>query len=279
MSDPRPGMPGDRSLPVSVLILARNEEASIGACLRSVAFARDIVVVDSGSADRTREVALELGARVVETEWPGDYGAARNRADSFASCDWVFQVDADERVSPELAGEVAAFFASGLDRQFDAARMPRMEIIFGKWVRHGGWYPQYKLRLYRTGGGAWTGRVHERYDARGPVHTFSAPIVHDSYRSVHLFVEKFNRYSSIDADSEFAAGKPFRLWKLLFTPFERFFGRYVRHGGYRDGFHGFAVAALIGLNYFLRYMKLWEKQYKAGAGPGAAPGGGGGEGR
>jgi len=256
-------MTGDGSLPVSVLILAKNEEASIGACLRSAAFARDIVVVDSGSADRTREVALELGARVVETEWPGDYAAARNRADSFASCDWVFQVDADERVSPELAGEIAAFFASDLDRRFDAARMPRKEIIFGKWVRHGGWYPQHKLRLYRKGSGAWTGRVHEHYAINGPVRTFAFPIVHESYTSIHVFLEKFNRYSSIDAEEELAAGKTFSVLKLLFHPLERFFGRYVRHGGWRDGFHGFVLASLIGLNYFLRHLKIWEKQYRA----------------
>lgn len=269
----------DRIPFLSVVVLAKNEEESIAACLRSAAFAGEAVVVDSGSVDRTQEIARETGARVVVAPWPGDYSVQRNRGDGVATGEWVFQLDADETVSPELAAEIAAFFASGLDRTCGAARMPRKEIIFGKWVRHGGWYPQHKLRLYRKGGGVWTGRVHEHYAVRGPIHTFAAPIVHDSYRSVHLFVEKFNRYSSIDADSEFAAGKPFRLWKLLFTPLERFFGRYVRHGGYRDGYHGFAVAALIGLNYFLRYLKLWEKRYKAGAGPGAAARGGGGEGR
>lgn len=269
-------MPGDRTVPVAVVILAKNEEATIGPCLRSAAFARESVVVDSGSVDRTREIAGDLGARVVETAWPGDYSEARNGAASFASCDWVFQLDADERVSPELAAEIAAFFASGLHRTFAAARMPRKEIIFGKWVRHGGWYPQHKLRLYRKGSGAWAGRVHEHYATDGPIHTFAFPIVHESYTSVHVFLEKFNRYSSIDAEEEFLAGKRFSLAKLFLQPLERFFGRYVAQGGWRDGFHGFALASLIGLNYFLRHLKLWEKRSRAsqGRGPGSAPGAG-----
>lgn len=264
----------DRIAGLSVVVLAKDEEASIASCLRSAAFAGERVVVDSGSADRTREVAGEAGARVVDAPWPGDYSVQRNRADAAAAGPWVFQLDADETVSPELAAEIADFFASGRDRTHAAARMPRKEIVFGKWLRHGGWYPQYKLRFYRKGSGVWTGRVHENFATEGPVHTFSAPIVHDSYRSVHVFIEKFNRYSSMDAEQEFAAGRPFRLWKVFLVPLERFLGRYVRHQGFRDGFRGFAVAALIGLNYFLRYLKLWERLYKAGEGMEAGgPGG------
>src|SRR5512145_3230883 len=113
-------MAGDSGVPVSVVILAKNEEASIGDCLRSASFASEIVVVDSGSVDRTREIARDLGARVVEMMWPGDYSEARSRAASVASRDWIFQLDADERASPELAAEIAAFFSSGLHRKFDA---------------------------------------------------------------------------------------------------------------------------------------------------------------
>ncbi len=264
----------DRIPFLSVVILAKDEEQSIAASLRSAAFAGETVVVDSGSSDRTQDIARELGARVVVAPWPGDYSVQRNRADGFAAGDWVFQLDADESVSPELSAEFHAFFESGLDRTCTAARMPRKEIIFGKWVRHGGWYPQHKLRLYRKGSGAWVGRVHERYETGGPVHTFSAPIVHDSYRSVHLFVEKFNRYSSIDAEQDFAAGERFSLLKLFLQPLERFFGRYVRHGGWRDGLHGFVLASLIGLNYFIRHLKLWERRYRAAGTGGPAQGAG-----
>jgi len=251
-------MPLSEKPAVSVLILAKNEGDRIRECIASAQFAREVVVVDSGSTDGTRDIARGSGARVMETPWPGDFSVQRNRAEAFAACDWVLQLDADEVVTPGLAEEIRAFFRSGLHATFPCARMPRKEIIFGKWVRHGGWYPQYKLRMYRKGAGSWTGRVHERYDTPGPVHTFLNPIVHDSYRDIPLFVEKFNRYSTIDAEEDFAAGRKFRLHKLFLVPPERFFGRYIRHRGYRDGFHGFAIASLIGLNYFLRNLKLWE---------------------
>jgi len=251
-------MPLSEKPAVSVLILAKNEGDRIRECIASAQFAREVVVVDSGSTDGTRDIARGSGARVMETPWPGDFCVQRNRAEAFAACDWVLQLDADEVVTPGLAEEIRAFFRSGLHATFPCARMPRKEIIFGKWVRHGGWYPQYKLRMYRKGAGSWTGRVHERYDTPGPVHTFLNPIVHDSYRDIPLFVEKFNRYSTIDAEEDFAAGRKFRLHKLFLVPPERFFGRYIRHRGYRDGFHGFAIASLIGLNYFLRNLKLWE---------------------
>jgi glycosyltransferase involved in cell wall biosynthesis len=229
---------------LSVVILASNEGERIGDCIGSTRFAREVV------------------ARAVEAPWPGNFSTQRNRAEAFAACDWVLQLDADEVVTPELADEIHGFFRSGLHATHPCARMPRKEIIFGKWVQHGGWYPQYKLRMYRKGAGSWAGRVHERYETAGPVHTFANPIVHDSYRNITVFVEKFNRYSTIDAEEDFAAGRKFRLHKLFLVPLERFLGRYVRHRGYRDGFHGFALAALIGLNYFLRHLKLWEMRYR-----------------
>ncbi|MCL1925868.1 MAG: glycosyltransferase family 2 protein [Syntrophorhabdaceae bacterium] len=254
----------DRIPSLSVVIIAKNEEACIGRCVESVAFAGEVVVVDSGSADRTMEIAEAAGARVVHALWPGDYSVQRNRADEHARGEWVFQIDADETASMELAEEIAGFFASGLDRSNAAARIPRKEIIFGKWLRYGN-FSANLLRLYRKGAGAWHGKVHEHYVTDRAVYAFANHIVHDSYESIHAFVEKYNRYSSIDAEQEFAKGKPFRLYKLFFAPLERFFGRFVIHAGFRDGFHGFVAAAMIGLNYFLRYLKLWEKQYKAAA--------------
>jgi len=249
----------DEKIDVSVLVLAKNEEESIVRCISSARFCREIIVVDSGSVDRTREVARKHGATVIETVWPGDYSVQRNRADSFAKSGWVFHLDADEWVDPGLAEEITLFFHSRMHEKYGAARIPRKEIIFGKWIRHGGWYPQYKLRLYRKESGSWKGRVHERFEAMGEVATFSSPIVHDSYKTIHLFLEKFNRYSTIDAEEEFAEGRRFSIVRMFFAPAERFFGRYVRHQGFRDGFHGFALASLIALNYFLRYLKLWEK--------------------
>jgi len=255
----------DRIPFLSAVIITKNEEKNIGKCLESVAFAGEAVVVDSESVDRTREIAQGAGAVVVIEPWPGGYSVMRNQADRHARGEWILQIDADETISLELAREIADFFASGLDRVYAAARMPRKEIVFGKWLRHGK-FTAALLRLYRKDAGAWEGAVHEHFTTDGPVHDFANFIVHDSYESVHVFIEKYNRYSSIDAERAFADGKPFRLYKLFFTPIERFFGRYIVNKGYKDGFHGFVAAALIGMNYFFRYLKLWEKQYKAGAG-------------
>ena len=246
------------------MIITKNEEANIGKCLESVAFAEEAVVVDSESVDRTREIAQGAGARVVTEPWPGDYSVMRNMADGHARGEWILQIDADETISLELAREIADFFASGLFRLNAGARMPRKEIVFGKWLRHGK-FNTTRLRLYRKGAGAWRGSVHEHYATDGQVHDFENYLVHDSYESIHVFFEKYNRYSSIDAELAFAGGKPFRLYKLFFSPLERFFGRFVINKGYKDGFHGFVAAALISMNYFLRHLKLWEKQYKAGA--------------
>ncbi len=249
---------------LSVVVLTKNEEAVIGRCMASVPFASEIVVVDSGSSDRTCAIAAELGARVVHEPWTGHFGDQRNRADGHARCGWILQLDADETVSAELAEELAAFFALPPAAECAGARFPRKELIFGRWIEHGGWYPQYKFRLYRKGAGRWTGRVHEDFQLHGATaHTFVHPILHDSYRDIQTFIEKFNRYSTLDAETAFAAGKRFSIWKLLFQPLERFVGRYVVHKGYRDGFHGFVIALLIGMNYLMRYLKLWEMHYRA----------------
>jgi glycosyltransferase involved in cell wall biosynthesis len=248
-------------LDVSVIILARNEGNVIDRCIRSAEFAHEIIVVDSGSTDDTREVAKSLGARVVSHPWPGDFSVQRSFADTLATHDWVMHIDADERVSTELAAEIQDFFHSGSHQQYVMCKIPMKEYLLGKWIEHGGFYPQYKHRLLKRGSGRWVGRVHEKFVPEGEVKTLNNPLLHDSYRDIQIFIDKINRYSSMDAEEIFKSGKKFSLFRLFFMPAERFFGRFIKHRGYKDGFHGFVLAALIGLNYFLRYLKLWEKYY------------------
>lgn len=248
-------------LDITVVILAKNEADVIKKSIRSASFARDILVVDSGSSDKTCEIAKELGARVIYNEWPEDFSSQRNFADACTKFEWIFHLDADETLAPEFASELTGFFKSGLNKRFYAGRFPRKEFIFGKWIRHGGWYPQYKLRLYKKGAGKWIGKVHEHFESSGDVFTFASAIHHESYKDVHTFIEKFNRYSTLDAKDEFSKKRMFRPFKLLFQPIERFLGRFIIHKGYLDGFHGFAIASLVGLNYFLRHLKLWERYY------------------
>lgn len=250
-----------KKIDLTVVILTKNEENVLARCIASVPFAAEVLVVDSGSTDSTCALAERLGARVVNEPWPGNFAVQRNRGDAHVQTSWILHLDADETVSAEMASELAAFFADGKHKHVTAARFPRKELIFGKWIEHGGWYPQYKLRLYRRGAGNWAGRVHENYSGfSGEPFTFVGPILHDSYRDIQTFIDKFNRYSTIDAEEEVASGRKFSLFRLFFQPLERFLGRYVGHRGYRDGMHGFVLAALIGMNYFMRYIKVWEKE-------------------
>ena len=248
-------------LNITVVILAKNEADVIEKSIHSASFASDILVVDSGSSDSTCEIAKRFGARVVYHEWPGDFSAQRNFADSCALFEWILHLDADETFKPETALELNDFFTKGLNEKYLSGRFPRREIVFGKWLKHGGWYPQYKLRLYKKNSGKWVGKVHEHFENTGEILTFSSPIMHDSYKDVHTFIDKFNKYSTLDSEAEYAGKRRFSLLKLIFQPIERFWGRYIIHKGCLDGFHGFAVASLISLNYFFRYLKLWEKYY------------------
>lgn len=251
------------SVDLSVVILTNNEAKMIRRCIESVSFASEIVVIDSGSTDDTCAIAEKCGARVAYEPWPGSFAEQRNRGDFHARHQWVLQVDADEVVSNEMAGEIYSFLSSPAAADVVAGKFPRKELIFGKWIEAGGWYPQYKRRLYRHGAGKWVGTVHEDYVGfNGQERTFAGDILHDSYRDIETFIKKFNRYSSIDAEEAYRNGTPFSMAKLVFQPLERFFGRFVIHKGYRDGMHGFVIASLIGLNYFLRYVKLWELYYK-----------------
>lgn len=248
---------------LTVVILTKNEENVLARCINSVQFAEEVLVVDSGSTDSTCALAQQLGARVISEPWPGNFAEQRNRGDINVQTTWILHLDADEKVSPQLANELVAFFAGTTHEKITAGRFPRKEFIFGKWIDHGGWYPQHKLRLYRKGAGNWVGRVHENYSGlQGEPFTFAGPILHDSYRDIHTFIDKFNRYSSIDAEEEVASGRKFSLLRLFFQPIERFLGRYIGHHGYKDGMHGFVLAALIGMNYFMRHVKIWENEYQ-----------------
>lgn len=250
-----------RAARLSAVLITRNEAARIEASLAALRFCDEVVVVDSESTDGTPVLAAAAGARVVTRPWPGDFSDQRNYADSQATGEWCFSVDPDEEVSDALAAEVRRFVAD--PGSHVGMSFLRREMVFGRWIKGGGWGTQRKLRLYRRGAGRWTGRVHEKMALDGPVALAAAPLVHRSYDRVETFVEKFNRYSSIDARLDFEGGRRFSWWTLLAQPVERAFGRFVLHGGYRDGAHGFVLALLVGLNYLMRHLKLWELEYRA----------------
>ncbi len=252
----------EKSLDLSVIIITKNEEKNIEKAINSARLAKEILVFDSESTDRTREIAESLGARVLVHPWTGNYSEQRNIAASKATYSWVMFIDADETISEALGKEVYDFFDKNLTDDYVACEVPMMDFVIGKFIKHGKWYPGYRVRLYRKDRGKWEGVLHEHVIYNGAKYTFKNPICHDSYKSIEIFIQKMNKYSSIDADFEYSQKNKFSYFKLFFQPLERFFSRYIIHKGYKDGFHGFICAFMIFLNYFFRHLKIWEKNYK-----------------
>jgi glycosyltransferase involved in cell wall biosynthesis len=247
---------------ITAAVITFNEERRIERCLKSLAWTDELVVVDSFSSDRTVELCRRYTANVHQHPWPGDYSAQRTLAHRYASNDWILFLDADEVVTRALRDEVLALFQE--NPAADAYGIPRREYFGGKWITAGGWYPQYKTILYRKSQGAWVNPIHEKFVTRGRTGRMQNPILHDGYGTFRTFLDKFNQYSSIEAERAFREGRraKFSLFRALFKPVERFYGRFIGHRGYRDGMHGFYMAAVIAFNYFLQEFKLYERFYE-----------------
>jgi len=247
---------------LSVCIITRNEEAHIRACLESVAWADERIVVDSGSTDRTVEIAREMGARIVTHPFEG-FVEQKNFALDQATCDWVLSIDADERVSPGLGEEIRAAVAA--DGSEVAYSMPRKSWYLGQWILHGGWYPDRKLRLTRRGRSRWSGRnPHDHLYADGPTGELRGDLVHYTYRDISDHLRKIDNYTTLGARDAHARGVGFPLLRMLFHPGFRFLRMYLLKGGFLDGQAGFVLACLSGYYVFLKYAKLWELRRGAG---------------
>ncbi|HXE18030.1 MAG TPA: glycosyltransferase family 2 protein [Castellaniella sp.] len=246
---------------LSVVIITKNEAAHIVDCLDSVAFADEIIVLDSGSTDATRELARALGARVeVNAEWPG-FGLQKNRALDLATGDWVLSLDADERVPPELAEEIQRVLA---DPAADGYRVARLSNFCGRWMRHSGWWPDHVLRLFRRESGRFSDDVvHEHVDLDGRVATLRGHLLHYPYASLELFIDKINRYSTDAALKAHARGRR----TTVLGPFGHGFWTFVRHyvlrRGFLDGWQGLILAGMAATGSFYRYAKLFWLGRKA----------------
>ena len=238
---------------IEAVVLARNEEENIGDCLRSLFWADALLVVDDGSTDRTPSVAALLGAQVLGHPMR-DYAQQRNAALEVATCDWVFFVDADERCTPALAGELARVV------QQDKAGwwVPRDNYIFGRLTRHAGWFPDYQLRLLKRG--------KARYDPARPVHEtvildsgdgrLSNCLVHYNYRSLAQFRAKQRRYAELEAEALAQRGVRPKVHSLALQPWREFRRRFVTLQGYRDGGHGLLLSLLLAYYTFQTYSRL-----------------------
>jgi len=244
-------------IPVSVCIMAQNESGRIEECLRSAEFAAERLVLDGGSTDRTVELARGAGARVESR--PFDGWISQNRAlFARASHDWILHLDADERVSPELAEELHALFRAG-DPPLAGYAMPRRAWHLGRWVRGGGWYPDWKVRLFDRRRAQVVGAdPHNKVEVEGRAGRLRGDILHFPYRDLEQHFVKMDRYSSAAARTGRTRRKRFPLVQMIVKPPARFLKFYVLRAGFRDGAAGLVLAGMAGFYEFQRYAKLWD---------------------
>jgi glycosyltransferase involved in cell wall biosynthesis len=240
---------------LTVTVITRDEAANILAALDSVSWADELVVVDSRSTDDTVALARQRTDRVFVREWSG-YSAQKNFAAEQASHDWILSLDADERVSPALAGEIKALLGSEPEgRGYD---MPRVSFYLGKWIRTTDWYPDHQLRLYDRRAGTWAGEVHEGVHVRGTVGRLRADLQHLPYRDLSHHLQTIDRYTTLAARQLQAGGRTVGMAGLAARPIGAFLRNYLARGGWRDGAVGLVVSILNSYYVFLKFAKLWE---------------------
>lgn len=251
--------------PISLVIITLNEEKGIARAIESASFCSDVVILDSGSTDDTCRIAREMGARVFLEEWRG-FQAQKQRATELAQNDWVLSLDGDEAVSAELKSEMTellARWAKGEDQnhfRVDGYRFPRLSWNLGRWIRHGGWYPDFQLRFYNRTRAKWVGgQVHERVKAE-KVERLNGPLLHYPFATHAEQVSTNNRYSGLGAAALNSKGETFRASKLVIKPISKFLETYIFKRGFQDGLPGFIIAVGAAYSIFLKYAKLWEMQ-------------------
>jgi len=246
---------------ISAVIITYNEEQRLEGALKSLAgLASEIIVVDCHSTDGTVKLAQRYSDRVFERAWT-NYADQKNFGNDQAVHPWILSLDADERLSPELRGELLELRKSEPD--CDAFSIPRLVFYLGRWIRHSGWYPDRKVRLFRKSRARWEGEfVHESLVFEGRLGKLDGPIHHFTYRNIAEHVARINKFSDLAAHKLYAAGRKSRCYHLLGLPFFRFFRAYLWRGGVLDGFAGLVISVLTGYAVFLRYAKLreiWKK--------------------
>ena len=249
---------------ISVVIITKNEECNLARCLASVAsIADDVVVVDSFSTDATERIAREHGARFVQHAFEGHI-EQKNWAITQAKFPWVLSLDADEALDEKLQRSIAK-----VKRDSDATgyTMNRLTNYCGTWIRHGGWYPDVKLRLWDSRKGRWAGtNPHDRYEleAGGQVVHLDGDLLHFSYNSVSDHVRQADYFTTIAAKAYFEQGRTAPVWKLLLSPVAKFIGSYFVQLGFLDGYHGFLIARISAHATFQKYKKLRSLRHSAG---------------
>ena len=249
-------------LPISVVIVAKNEAHNLPRCLASVqGWAAEIVVALNDTTDESETVAKGFGARVTRLAWQG-YRDTKNAALALASNPWVLSLDADEEVSPSLRESLTAFFARADREDFSGARFPRKVWFIDRWITHGDWYPDLSLRLLHCGRARWGGDafVHEKVECDGPVATLRGELHHFSFPTLASHVAKINPFADLFVRQQQARGIRFSLAAAILRPGWRFSRAYVLKLGFLDGYPGFYIAWATAFGAFARYSRLYEEE-------------------
>ena len=247
--------------PISACIIACDEADRIEACIASVAWCDEVLVLDSGSSDDTVARAARAGARVLETDWPG-WVAQKQRAAEAATHDWIFSLDADERVDPDLRDALEDLRRAG---GLAAQTKPRVYAVrrrvwfLGRWIRHGGWYPEWRVRLFHRAHAAWGGvDPHDRVESAAPTQrVHEGHLEHYTYRDLSDYLRQLDRFTAASASRKFAAGRRAGLFDVTLRPLYAFLRMYVFRAGFLDGRPGFLLAINSAYSVFMKYAKLW----------------------
>lgn len=256
-------------LPVSAFIVCCNEEDHIAECLESLSFCDEVIVIDSFSSDNTPKIAEKFGAKVIQRAWPG-YKEQKAFGLSTASNEWVLNLDADERVTPELKEEILQVLElawkaeqEGKGPQADGYEVSRVVHYMGRWWRKGGWYPEFRVRLVRKSKTVWGGNnPHEKPIVSGTIKRLDGELSHYTYEDLYDHIEKLRSHALAAAKEEISNGTKPTLSLLIFNPLVRFFKFYFLKLGYKEGIAGFIVAVLEGYYTFIKYALVWERSHK-----------------
>jgi glycosyltransferase involved in cell wall biosynthesis len=246
---------------ISVVITVLNEEAKIKACLESVKWADEIVVVDDGSTDGTVSLAKQYTDKVFHHVSQGFVEPARNFAIGKATGDWILILDADETVPQSLADKLREITS---EEHANCVRIPRKNIIFGKWMQNTGWWPDYNIRFFKKGAVSWTDKIHSQPNIKGlvidlgPDEKFA--LVHYNYDSISQFLRKLDSYTTVTAQERVVSERAFRWNEIIESPVQEFLSRYFARKGYKDGLHGLVLSLLMAFYEFVICLKVWEKK-------------------
>ncbi len=254
---------------IAGIVITKNEERNIRACLDSLRWVDELIVVDAESTDRTAELARAYTAKVFVRPWPG-YGPQKNFGMEQATTDWILIVDADEHVPQELREEIRGALQEEMNHSFSsppgAYRLPRRNYYYGRWIRHANQYPDLQLRLLRCKTGRYNDLpVHEHLEAAGPVGELRTALYHHTSPTVVSHELKIERYSTLAAYERRTAGRSDAFWyHMIFNPGWTFVKLYLLRQGFRDGLPGFLMCAFSSAHVLLKYAKLWEQQHGGG---------------